>query len=233
VAQERGVRDQVVVHAQIVDSLGMVTTRSGGAQLRPDRFKRVHHVSRLNLRHDKTQPVATLAALERSRDGVWATWTSRELALLTLTDVYVSGEVTWRGRDSDAQEVEVTGAALVEETASSCTRPALILCGDLLNERDRKRWRNLPQPARDRLERAATDLERRNKRGDDVIDLRDEIESRALRRQVEHENLNRSPLPIRATRGNEHLIPPQSRAGFRRGDVEWSAHRGRVLHVVR
>jgi hypothetical protein len=222
-----------VVHAQIVDSLGMVTTRSGGAQLRPDRFKRVHHVSRLNLRHDKTQPVATLAALERSRDGVWATWTSRELALLTLTDVYVSGEVTWRGRDSDAEEVEVTGAAIVESTASTCTRPALILCGNLLDQRDRKRWRGLPQPARDRLERAAEQLKRRNKRGDDVIDLHDEVEARAMRRQVEHENLNRSLLPPIATRGNEHLIPPQLRAGWRPGDLEWSGHRGRVLNVVR
>jgi hypothetical protein len=79
--------------------------------------------------------------------------------------------MTWEGRGTNTSAITVVGASIVAATASSCIRPALVLVGDLLSERDRARWHNLPQPMRDRLDRAAADLQRRNKRHDDFVDL--------------------------------------------------------------
>jgi hypothetical protein len=166
------VRDQVVIHAQLVDQVGLVATRSFQAQLLPANFKRTTRVSRLTMEHDPRRPVGRLAALERDeRSGVWGTWVSDEFALLTIPELYISGEMTWEGRGAHTSEITVVGASIVAATASSCTRPATVLVGDLLSERDHARWRNLPQPMRDRLGRAAADLQRRNRRHDDFVDL--------------------------------------------------------------
>jgi hypothetical protein len=225
-------RNQVTIHGQIVDRLGLVQLRSGGAQLRPDRFKRTHPASTLNLMHEPRQYAGRLAAIERDESGVWGTWTSDMLELLTLDgDVYVSGELAWAGRGVDTDQIELVGAALVDKTASTCTQPAMILCGDLTRDRDRRRW-SVNRHVRDRLDRAAEQLERRRSSSDPIA-LHDEVEARAMRRQVEEENRYRSLMPPVATstprRGRP--VPPQLRPGWKPGDMEWSMAGGRVLNV--
>jgi hypothetical protein len=169
---------QVVVHAQIVDQVALVQTRSFTAQLLPANFKRTHRESVLTVDHDARRRVGWLAALERDdRSGVWGTWTSDTLELLAIPELFISAELTWEGRGAHTSEIQVVGASIVAETASTCTQPATVLVGDLRRERDRARWRNLPQPMRDRLDRAAEQYtrrsERRHQRDGNIIDLID------------------------------------------------------------
>ena len=231
--------NQVVVHAQLVDRLGLAhkqwTTvseqrdrngyqklehRSLCAQLRPDRF-RVHQPhSTLTLGHGGPV-VGELVALDRAHDGIWGTWLSDTIRLLGLPRCFISGEFRWQGGNIDADEIEIAGAALVAETASSGTRPATVLAGRLDRPHERDRWR-LPAPMRDRLEHAATELRARS-RGSSELRVRglytpDELEDQQVAAILEHHY-----------RHNPQDRPPDPRPGQIRHAS--GAHRGKVLRV--
>jgi hypothetical protein len=192
-----------------------VRNRVHAAQLKPENFKPSHDASWLNIEHDDHQTVGKLAALERAHTGVWGTWISGDITLLRLPGVYVSGEVAWRSTDSDANDIELRGAAIVPSTAAVCTRPALILAGRLDDRTDRQRWRL--HPAQARLERAAEQSSRRQPGG--TIYLHDELEAQAREAEIRERK--------------RHVGPwfEQSRSGRPPGRIEHSQHRGRVLRV--
>jgi hypothetical protein len=110
---------QVVVHAQIVDQVALVQTRSFTAQLLPANFKRTHRETVLTVDHDARRRVGWLVGLERDGSRVWGTWTSDTLGLLAIPELYVSAELTWEGGGARTSEITVVGASIVAETAST------------------------------------------------------------------------------------------------------------------
>jgi hypothetical protein len=238
---------QLVVHAQLVDATALaqireiivhpgpwpqkVERRSHSFMLPPTEWRRHQDASTLNLGHDHTQPIGTLAALERGLDGaIWGTWTAWDLGLLKGGEPwYVSAEAVWKGGDADATEIRLLGAAAVRATAAVCTAPAQILVGRLGRKIDRDRWRLTGELA-NRIERAAQQLQQRRSDRDPIY-VHDEIEARARRRQIAAEN-NRFTLPLPAPRpGRGQLVPPQFRPGWKPGMLEWSQAGGRVISV--
>jgi len=239
--------NQLTIHAQIVDQVGLAQIRStivhGGAwpqkvehrthsfQLKPTEWRRHQSASTLNVDHDTAQTIGRLVALERGLDGaLWGTWQSSELGLLKGIDPwYVSGEAIWAGGDADAHDIQLLGAAMVRSTAASGTRPAVLLVGRLDDKYQRSRWRLQGDVAK-RIERAAEQLQRR--RSDtDAITIHDEIEARAMRRSVEQENRYPSNWEPRNIQTLGRPIPPQLRPGWKPGMIEWSQAGGQVISV--
>jgi hypothetical protein len=234
-------RTRAVVHAQLVDHIGAALTRheivhgnswpqrierrSHAFMLPPAAWRRTQNASTLNIGHDQTQTVGRLVALERTPDdggGIWGTWVSTlDLSPLEEHEWWVSAEVRWAGGDVDADDVTLTGAALVPRSGAVCTQPALLLAGNLADGYDRSHWR-LKQPLRDRLERAAAAL----RRNSDTITLHDELEARAVRRRLTEEN-RYSPPP----KPDAGPTPPQWETTWAPGQLEWAASRGRVISV--
>lgn len=155
-------RRRVCVIAQVVDQLGLVQMRRGtetrSLALRPTDFRRHQPAGPLKLDHDPACVVGELVALDRDRQGLWAVLVSDELGLLRIDrPVYLSAEVRYRPGGHDHV---IEGASIVTATASTCTRPALVLAGDLSDERHRRRWKLDPR-MRERVDEAAATLKRR------------------------------------------------------------------------
>jgi hypothetical protein len=233
---ERRTDAELVVHGQLVDQMGLiqqrttivhpgawpqrVETRTRSFALQPSVFRRQQPAARLNLEHERSATVGRLVALEHDHGGLWATFVADELALLrnAIVPWYLSGEIVWKGGDSDAHDAEIRHAALVRHPAAVSTRPAEIFVGSLDSRRDRERWR-LHGVTRDRIERAAEQLKHR--RPDDPVNV--------LNRTAEREQLLRrrhmSPLEVAlALEEQEYGRPP---GPLRHGPVV----RGSVLHV--
>jgi hypothetical protein len=197
-----------------------VETRTSSFQLKPDSFRRYQDPIRLNLMHERSATVGQLVALEHDATGLWATFTSDELALLhgAATPWYLSAEAVWQGGDVHATDIQLRGAALVRNPASTCIRPALVLAGRLDRKPDRQRWR-LERPERERIERAAEALQRR--RSGDPVDVIDNSPERQTERR-RLERMNDSYLPL------EH-----HHSGRGRGPVRWSAPNPNSIIAVR
>lgn len=183
----------VTIHGQLVDRLGLiqqrsttvhpgawpqkVETRTRSMQLRPESFRQRQQPSRLWLDHDRGHYAGELVALEHDHSGLWATFVSDEIMLLSGRDPwYLSAEVRYReGEGADTTDIQLTGAALVSEPASTGIRPVTILAGDLTRVYHRSRW-HLQGPAKDRIERAAE--EQRHRKHDDPVMVRDHTPER-------------------------------------------------------
>ena len=212
--------NQLVIHGQLVDQMGLVQQRSTivhpGAypqrvetrirslQFLPESFRPQQNAVRLNIGHERSAVAGRLTALERDARGLWATCVSDELELLRdlATPWYFSAEARWRGTDVHPEDVELEAIALVRTPAANSIQPVEILVGSLNSRFDRQRWR-LHDATHDRLERAGEQL--RHRSADDPVSVWDHTPEteRLLRRR----DWKPAELAMAIERANEQRRP--------------------------
>jgi len=130
-------------------------------------------------------------------------------------------------RKRDGADGIVLELALTLNTARVAAKPVELHGGDICNTSDRGRW-SLRGTAYDLVPRAAEELRWRPK--DAPIHIRDLKAQKWMERENERSHAY-IPEPVNTSSGRSSRVPPQLRAGWRPGMIEWSHHRGQVLSV--